>query len=209
MPLFFQLDTDFFSHYDQGFFFILQESYDVESERDGQCNKWAQAEQTLHPIRPSIGHLFGHIRPQFQCLGSLLQCVAFSSCCVWSSCGVLASLQLWCVGLVAWLHMGSQFLDQGWNWCSLHCKADSPPLDHQGSPRLPMKATESFLNSPKLNKEFAGSQMKTWLWSWLDSRSQMTSLGLRLGSHFGFAFLRWHHCRKTKQPTNSECLSLA
>ena len=27
------------------------------------------------------------------------------------------------------------FLDQGWNWCPLHCKVDSSgPLDHQGSP---------------------------------------------------------------------------
>ena len=26
------------------------------------------------------------------------------------------------------------FLDQGWNWCPLHCKVDSYSLDHQGSP---------------------------------------------------------------------------
>ena len=24
----------------------------------------------------------------------------------------------------------------GWNWCPLHCKADSSPLDHQGSPAV-------------------------------------------------------------------------
>ena len=27
------------------------------------------------------------------------------------------------------------FLDQGSDWCPLHCKADSSPLDHQGSPQ--------------------------------------------------------------------------
>ena len=26
------------------------------------------------------------------------------------------------------------FPDQGLNWCPLHCKVDSQPLDHQGSP---------------------------------------------------------------------------
>ena len=29
------------------------------------------------------------------------------------------------------------FLEQEWNMCPLHCKADSQPLDHQGSP-LPL-----------------------------------------------------------------------
>ena len=42
--------------------------------------------------------------------------------------------QLWRAGLVAPRHVGSQFPDQGSNPHPLHCKADSLPLDHQGSP---------------------------------------------------------------------------
>ena len=61
-------------------------------------------------------------------------------------CGARASLQLCCggsrarglcslqhTGLVAPQHVGSQFPDQGSNPCPLHWKADSLPLDHQGS----------------------------------------------------------------------------
>ena len=43
--------------------------------------------------------------------------------------------QLWHVGLVAPQHVGSQFPDQGLNLHSLHWKADSQLLDHQGRPR--------------------------------------------------------------------------
>ena len=43
-------------------------------------------------------------------------------------------LQLWHVGLVAPPHVGSQFPNQGSNPCPLHQKADSLPLDQQGSP---------------------------------------------------------------------------
>ena len=42
--------------------------------------------------------------------------------------------QLWRVGLVAPQHVGSQFPDKGLNPHPLHWKADSLPLDHQGSP---------------------------------------------------------------------------
>ena len=52
-----------------------------------------------------------------------------------SSCAVrVFSLQLMRVGLVAPRHVGSQFPDQGSNLCPLHWKADSLPLDRQGSP---------------------------------------------------------------------------
>ena len=50
-----------------------------------------------------------------------------------SSLGARA-LQLWYTGLVAPQHVRSQFPDQGSNPRPLHCKADSLPLDHQGSP---------------------------------------------------------------------------
>ena len=45
-----------------------------------------------------------------------------------------AAQQLWHMGLVAPWHVGSQFPDQGLNLRPLHCKVDSLPLDHQGSP---------------------------------------------------------------------------
>ena len=45
-----------------------------------------------------------------------------------------ASLWLRCVGLVALRHVGSYFHDQGSNPRPLHWKADSQPLDCQGSP---------------------------------------------------------------------------
>ena len=38
--------------------------------------------------------------------------------------------------LVAPRHEGSSFPHQGLNLCPLHCKVDSWPLDHQGSPDL-------------------------------------------------------------------------
>ena len=44
--------------------------------------------------------------------------------------------QLWHAGLVALWHVGSQFPDQGSNPHPLHWKADSLPLDHQGSPQV-------------------------------------------------------------------------
>ena len=40
------------------------------------------------------------------------------------------------MGLVAPQHMGSLFPDQGLNPHPLHWKADSLPLDHQGSPSI-------------------------------------------------------------------------
>ena len=40
--------------------------------------------------------------------------------------------QLWCTGFVALRHVGFQFPDQESNSSSLHWKADSLPLDHQG-----------------------------------------------------------------------------
>ena len=45
-------------------------------------------------------------------------------------------LQLWLTGSVAPLHVGSQFPDQGLHPCPCpqYWKADSQPLDHQGSP---------------------------------------------------------------------------
>ena len=45
-------------------------------------------------------------------------------------CGKQA-LQLWCAGLVALWHVGSQFPDQVLNLCPLHSMADSLPLGHQ------------------------------------------------------------------------------
>ena len=45
-----------------------------------------------------------------------------SSCCTWAQ-------QLCCADSVCGI-----FQDQGSNWCPLHCKVDSQPLDHQGSP---------------------------------------------------------------------------
>ena len=50
--------------------------------------------------------------------------------CVW------ASPCLWYMGLLVPWHVGSQFPDQGPNSSPLHGKADSQPLDCQGSPPL-------------------------------------------------------------------------
>ena len=48
--------------------------------------------------------------------------------------------------------------DQGWNSCALHCKVDSQPLDHQGSPEKAysevMKESSSiFLKKIKIKNE--------------------------------------------------------
>ena len=68
------------------------------------------------------------------------------------------------------IKIASQRICVGTLFCSLliylvlavpYWQAKSQPRDHQGSPRLLMKVTESILNSLKLNKEFTGSQMKT------------------------------------------------
>ena len=48
-------------------------------------------------------------------------------------CGKQA-FQLWCAGLVALRHVGSQFPDQVLNLCPQHSMADSLPLGHQESP---------------------------------------------------------------------------
>ena len=48
-------------------------------------------------------------------------------------CGAWAQLSR--AGLAAPRHVVSQFPDQGSNQRPLHCKMDSQPLDHQGSPQ--------------------------------------------------------------------------
>ena len=48
--------------------------------------------------------------------------------------GVHASSVVMAWGLVAPQHEGSPFPDEGSNLRALHCKADSLPLDHEGSP---------------------------------------------------------------------------
>ena len=53
----------------------------------------------------------------FSCGAQALGHMGFSSCGKWFSCSTARGI----------------FLDQGWNPCPLHCKADSSPLDHQGS----------------------------------------------------------------------------
>lgn len=64
-----------------------------------------------------------------------------SSCGTWASAAVALGLwvtgaeQLWCVGCVVPQQVGSQFPDQGSDLCPLHCKVDSQPPDHLGSPR--------------------------------------------------------------------------
>ena len=58
-----------------------------------------------------------------------------------SSCGTQALER---AGLVAPWHVGSQFPDQGWNPRPLHWKADSLPLDHQGSPASSCILTASY-----------------------------------------------------------------
>ena len=63
--------------------------------------------------------------------GLLVAVRGLSSCCMWAQ-------QLRCVGLVALWHVGPQFPDQGQNPRPLHCKVDSLPLDHQGSPNHPI-----------------------------------------------------------------------
>ena len=47
----------------------------------------------------------------------------------------METLRLWLVGLVALQHIRTLFLDRGSNPHPLHCKVDSQPLDHQGSPQ--------------------------------------------------------------------------
>ena len=112
-----------------------------------------------------LDRLLGHTRPQFQRTGSLLRHVTSSSCCgVFLSCGMLASLQVWCVGLAARLHIGSQFPDQGWRWCSLHWKADSPPLGQQGSPLLSsLNPCYYSTKTCSVNSRLSERERKQWL----------------------------------------------
>ena len=65
-----------------------------------------------------------------------LSCNTWDLACRIFPCGVWAFPYLWYTGLVVPWHMGSQFPDQGSNTSPLHGKADSQPLDHQGSPPL-------------------------------------------------------------------------
>ena len=69
-------------------------------------------------------------------LCSLWHAGSLVEACELSSCGAR--------GLVAPWHVGSQFPDQGWNLRPLHCKADSLPLDHQGSPHSDLSKRKSF-----------------------------------------------------------------
>ena len=48
-------------------------------------------------------------------------------------------------GLVAPLHMGSEFPDQESNLSPLHCRVDSLPLNHQGSPDFFFKGNLFYL----------------------------------------------------------------
>ena len=54
------------------------------------------------------------------------RCVGFRNCGSWAQVAVMYRLSRPVACGI--------FLDQGWNQCSLHCKADSQPLDHHGSP---------------------------------------------------------------------------
>ena len=65
-------------------------------------------------------------------VGSFVAADGLSSC----ACGlqsVRASVVA-VMGLAALWHVGSKFPDQGSNLRPLHCKENSEPLDHQGSP---------------------------------------------------------------------------
>lgn len=72
-----------------------------------------------------------------QCTGFSLWCL---SCCEWALQATQASVKLWYTGSVAVVYVLCSpsacgiFPDQRSNWCSLYCKANSQPLDHQGSP---------------------------------------------------------------------------
>ena len=68
-----------------------------------------------------------------------LGCVGFSSCDAWTqwlrfSGSRAQTLELWCMGRLSCPEACGIFLDQGSNQCPLHCKVDSQPRDHQGSP---------------------------------------------------------------------------
>ena len=66
---------------------------------------------------------------------SLFLATSGLSCSTWTlHCSVLASLQLWHVGLVALQHVGSQFCNLGSNPGPLHRKVDSSPLDTREVP---------------------------------------------------------------------------
>ena len=61
---------------------------------------------------------------------------------------------VWCMGLVAPLHVGSWFPNRGSNPWPLHWQADSYPLRHQGSPPCFLLSLFSF--SPFLTDFFRG-----------------------------------------------------
>ena len=69
---------------------------------------------------------------QLWCAGSR----ACGLCSLWHTGSLVEARaqKLWHTGLVSLRHVGSQFPDQGSNPRPLNCKADSLPLDHQGSP---------------------------------------------------------------------------
>ena len=109
----------------------------------------------------------------------------FSSCSKWRllfSCSAQASPGGgFSCGAQALGHVGSVVLaygvsclaacgllpDQGLNQYLLHCKADSQPLDHQGSPRgaLFLIFFQSFKNLKTILNSWAlGKQMADWMW---------------------------------------------
>ena len=99
MPLFFQLDTDFFSHYDSGFFSSFRGVTTQNQKETRSVTNGRRQNKSCNQSGLLLDHLFGHIRSYFQCMGSLLQCVVFSSCCVWSSwAAVCGLLKLRCAG---------------------------------------------------------------------------------------------------------------
>ena len=53
-------------------------------------------------------------------------------------------LWFWLTGLAALQHVGPWFPDQGLNPRPLHCKPDSQPLDHQGSPLFFLIALDKY-----------------------------------------------------------------
>ena len=84
------------------------------------------------------------------------------------------------------------FLDQGSNWCPLHCKADSKPLVAQMVKNLPAMGeiwVQSLGREDILEKEMAThSSIPAWRIPWTEEPA---------GSMMGETLLKYHqaHCR--------------
>ena len=108
---------------------------------------------------------------------------------------------LYWVLVVACVHVGSQFPNQGPNPSPLHYKADSQPLDPQGSPWAP------FCHGIYISLEKAmatHSRILVWKIPWAEEPGRLQSRGLRRVRHdlvTSLSLFTFMHWRRKWQPT--------